>query len=162
MNRIAIFAAALLLATRGSQEAFGLGGEHPRQMLESQGASCVHGYFINESDVFYHTGNADEFNKFAAELVKRHGHKVQIVVHSGAGRAKSPWDKTDRERPADWSVTTGPAARVFGERLDPRRVRIDLWLHGRVKKEEVKFPPDAEVISMDRPGFANATGAPAK
>ncbi|MCY2963554.1 MAG: hypothetical protein NT069_07880 [Planctomycetota bacterium] len=148
MNRIAIFAAALLLATRGSQQAFGLGGEHPRQSLESQGASCVHGYFINESDVFYHTGDAGDFNKFAAELVKRHGRKVQIVVHAGVGQAKSPWDKTNRGTPADWSVTTGPAARRFGERLDSRLVRIDLWLHGRVKQADVKFPADAEVVSI--------------
>lgn len=150
MNRAALFSAALLLACRGSQEAFGLGCDHPKERLTAQGPHCVHGYFINESDVFFHAGDAADFNQFIAELVRKHGRHVQIMIHNGIGKARSPWDKADRDITTDWSVTTGPSVRNFGEKVNAPRVRVNVWLSDRMREDEIEFPHEAEVVSLNR------------
>jgi hypothetical protein len=142
MRTVFSFALTLLLAGWASQQALALGSDHPREQLAAQGRNCVHGFFVNKSDVYFFAGDAADFNTAAAELVKK-GTRVQIVVHQGAKKARSPWDKADRDIPADWSVTTGPMVRdVKGAGL----VRIDLWLGGRVKKDDVKYPPGTEIV----------------
>ena len=145
LKPVTLFALVLLLAGWGSLEAFALGSDHPKEQLAAQGPNCVHGFFINESDVFFFAGDAADFNRAAAELVRK-GTKVQIVVHRGAKKARSPWDKADRDLPTDWSVTTGPMARspsVTG----PELVRIDVWLGGRIEEADLQYPSEAEIVS---------------
>lgn len=147
MRVVTSFALTLLLGSWSFQEAFALGGDHSKERLRAQGPNCVSGYFINESDVFFHAGDAADFNKFAASLAKKQGARLQIVVHQGTKKARSPWDKADRDIPVDWSMTTGPLARSLGAKGESELVRIDLWLGGKIKKEDVKYPAGAEVVS---------------
>ena len=140
MRTVTSFTLALLVAGWVSQEAFALGSDHPKERLTAQGRNCVHGYFVNESDVYFFAGAAADFNKAAAELAKK-GTTVQIVVHKGAKKARSPWDKADRDIPADWSVTTGPMARGIRVEGEGKLLRIDLWLGGKIKKDDVRYPP---------------------
>jgi hypothetical protein len=158
MRTVTSFTLALLLAGWGSQEAFALGSDHPKERLVAQGRNCVHGFFVNKSDVYFFAGDAADFNKAAAELAKK-GSKVQIIVHKGAKKARSPWDKADRDIPADWSVTTGPMARGLQVKGDAELVRIDLWLGGKVKKDDVKYPPGTEVVPAGE--LEKAKGDPA-
>ena len=147
MRTLTSFALAVLLAGWGSGAAFASGSDHPKERLAAKGRNCVHGYWVNESDVFFYAGDAADFNKAAADVAKKQGVKLQVVVHEGAKQARSPWDKADRNIPADWSVTTGPTARGFRATGESDLIRIDLWLGGKVKKENVNYPPDAEVGS---------------
>ena len=162
MRFVTSFALAMVLAGWGSQEAFALGGDHPKERLAAQGRNAVHGYFINESDVFFYSGDAAEFNKFVADLAKKQGTKLQVVVHKGAKKARSPWDKADRDIPVDWSVTTGPLARGPRAKGEGELVRVDLWLGGKVKKEDVKYPPGAEVVPATEFRKPEAGRAPEK
>jgi hypothetical protein len=161
MRTVTTFALAVLLAGLGAKEVFASGSDHPKERLAAQARNCVHGYWINQSDVFFYTGDAADFNKFAGDLAKKQGAKLQIVVHKGTKQARSLWDKADREIPVDWSVTTGPmavGARVAGE---TDLVRIDLWLGGKVKKEAVKYPADSEIVSageFEKPKGDDAPG----
>ncbi len=124
-----------------------IGGDHTKQELAKHGANCVHGYFVNDTDVFFFAGEAAEFNQAAAALAKKKGVKLRIIVHAGAKKARSPWDKADRDIPVDWSVTTyGPITREVLKQ-EAETIKIDVWLGGKIKKDEVKYPPGTEVIS---------------
>ena len=145
MRAVTLLIVAIVLVAGDSQEAIAIGGDHPKERLAAQGHNCVHGFFINESDVFFYAGDAAEFSKFAADQAKKQGSKLRVVVHSGAKKARSPWDKADRDIPVDWSMTTGPMAWGTQKKGEGKQVRIDLWLGGKVNKEDVKYPPGTEV-----------------
>ncbi|MGL4462455.1 MAG: hypothetical protein ACRC1K_09880 [Planctomycetia bacterium] len=157
MRTFTSFTLALLLAGWASREAVALGSDHPKEHLVTQGLNCVHGFFVNASDVFFFAGDAADFNKATAELAKKKT-KVRVVVHKGAKRARSPWDKADRDVSVDWSVTTGPMAHGPQAKGEGELVRIDLWLGGKVKKDDVKYPPGAEVIPAEE--LENENGDP--
>lgn len=131
MRTVMTFALALLVTGWCAREASAMGSDHPKKRLAAQGLTCVHGYWINESDVFFYAGDAADFNKFAAELAKRQGAKLQIVIHKGTKKARSPWDKADRDIVVDWSVTTGPIARGVRVAGEADLVRMDLWFWGQ-------------------------------
>ncbi len=137
--------AALALAVWGATEARALGGDHGKEQLATRGATCVHGYFINSSDVYFHQGDTAAFNKFVADAAQAPGAKLRIVVHQGTTHATSPWTKPPAQRPADWSATTGPMASALGGTDPAGTVRIDLWLGGQVKRGQAKFPAGAEL-----------------
>lgn len=157
MRAVTSLMLAIVLVAWASQEAFAMGGDHPKERVAAQGRNCVHGYFINESDVFFYAGDAAEFNKFAADQTKKQGSKLRVVVHNGAKKARSPWDKADRDILVDWSMTTGPMAWGARQKGEGEQVRIDLWLGGKVKKEDVKYPPGTEASVSRRP---TASGSP--
>ena len=152
----------MLLVGWGSEEVLASGSDHPKEKLAVQGENCVHGYCVNQSDVFSFTGDAADFTKFVADLAKKRGAKLQVVLHQGTKKARSPWDKADRDIPVDWSVTTGPMARGVRIKGETELVRIDLWLGGKLKKEDIKLPPDAELVSEGIFGQTGGEHAPGK
>lgn len=135
---------ASLLTLALVTEAFALGADHPKEELAKHGPNCVHGFFVNWIDVFYFAGDATACNAFLAKHAADKGVLVRVKLHAGTKKAASPWDKEDRNLPADWSLTTGDErGRVAG---DDRKIhRVDVWLGGKVKKDELKFPAGVEV-----------------
>jgi len=171
MRVLNLLAANLFLFAISVHQAFALGADHGKEQLAAQCKNCVHGFFVNESDVFFYTGDAAEFTKFATEqaiAMMQQNMKLQIVIHQGTKKARSPWDKADRDIAVDWSITTGPM--VLGRRLNKDEtdlVRIDLWLGGHVKKDDIKFPPGielvnepAEKLATEKPTTDKPTGNP--
>jgi hypothetical protein len=128
-----------------STEVFALGADHPKELLAKQGTNCVHGFFVNWVDVFFFTGDAAACQAFVAEQAKEKGVRVLVTLHPGAKQARSPWDKADRGQ-ADWMLTNGDErGRVAGD--DRKLVRVDVWLGGKVKLEDLSFPAEVEVAS---------------
>jgi hypothetical protein len=130
-----------------TQDVYAMGSDHSKADIAAKGPTCVHGYWINSSDIFFHAGKADDFNSFLADLAKREGVKLQIVVHQGTSKARSPWDKADREFAVDWKVMTGPM--LTKGKKDEEIVRIDLWVGGHIKFADVKYPQGTEVSHAD-------------
>jgi hypothetical protein len=139
---------AMLFVFALAASALALGADHPKEQLAAQGKNCVHGYFVNSTDVYFFRGNAEEFNKVAADLVKK-GVRLQIRVQAGPKKARSPWDKADRDLAVDWSVTTGPAQGGFRQPNEPETVVLDVWLGGgNIKKDDVVYPSEAEIETI--------------
>jgi hypothetical protein len=136
-------AAAVLALFLCAGEADALGSDHPAERIAAEGKTCVHGYWVNQTDVFFHAGNTADFNAALAALAKQPKLKIKVVVHAGTTKARSPWDKADRTS-ADWSVTTGGWA-VLGQPDPGDTVQIDVWVGGNVKEADVKYPPGTDV-----------------
>ncbi len=63
----------------------------------------VHGFFVNASDYFYFTGDANAFNEFLEQYALLKGTPLRLVLHPGRGLV-SPWDE-DKEIPFEWQVS---------------------------------------------------------
>ena len=145
MARSALLALALGLSALTPPEAQALGRDLPKDVLASQGPNCVHGYMVNWTDTFFFAGDTAAFNKFVEGYGKRKDLKLQVVIHVGTKKARSPWDKADRDIPVDWSYY------VWNTRTpDPRNPapsRVDVWLGSRIKLEDLRIPANVEVVS---------------
>src|SRR5215472_10698065 len=65
----------------------------------------VHGFFVNDGDVFFFSGSANSFTQFLQKYSEIQGtvEKHRLILHEGAGEAKSPWAKTGRL--CDWQLS---------------------------------------------------------
>jgi len=142
MRQCFIFTLVLCLTSWTAREAYALGGDHTREQLAAQCKTCVHGYWINQSDVFFHAGDARALNQ---QLAKLNGSKLQIVLHTGTKKARSPWDKADRPIDVDWTVTTGPMASGLNSFTATGETRVDIWLGGKIRKDDLTIPEGAKV-----------------
>jgi hypothetical protein len=143
MRRLMIPILVLACATLQTAEALALGSDHSKEEIAQRGPNCVHGFWVNEQDVFFYAGDAASFSKFVEEAAKQNQTVVRVILHPGAKRARSPWDKEDRDIPADWSVLTG------GTRAKDNvaETRIDVWLGGRIKLDQLRIPANVDVVS---------------
>ena len=135
-------------------EVFGLGSDHPNGLVDGhphwpQGLKDlvnregrVHGFWVNEVDVFFYAGDTQAFNQFLEGYAKLPKTSLTVVIHPGAKNARSSWDKQDRDLPAQWSLQTG------GDSQDGRFVtRVDLWLGSRIRLEDLRIPENDEAAS---------------
>jgi hypothetical protein len=145
MARSAILTLALGLSGLISPEALALGGDYPKAKLAEQGPNCVHGYFVNWVDVFFYSGDTATFNTFVAGYSQRTDLKLRVVIHAGAKKARSPWDKADRDIAADWSYYVWNVG--IPDPRKPAPSRVDVWLGSRIKLDELRIPANVEVVS---------------
>src|SRR5262249_10819958 len=77
----------------------------------------VHGYFVNETDVFFFAGDTDRLNVFLKSYSQLPDAKLRLVLHLGTLEVKSPWDKQPRDIKADWRLYASPysPAQLAGE-----------------------------------------------
>jgi hypothetical protein len=94
---------------------FGLGSDHPNGQpvnnplwppglasLVNQ-SNRVHGFFVNAQDIFFFSGAATDFSEFLQAYSKLEGVAAhRLVLHEGAGEAKSPWGSGGQ--PCDWEL----------------------------------------------------------
>ncbi len=111
----------------------------------------VHGFFVNAEDIFFFRGDAATFETFLNDYSRIAGvTKHQVVLHDGAGEAKSPWAKTGQ--PCDWSLYACPQAW-----LDPFNthkpsvatnyvITVNFWTGGKIPFEKIKVPSNVEVV----------------
>jgi hypothetical protein len=129
------------LTTVSVTEPLPLGADHTPEEIKAQGTTCVHGYWVNQTDVFFHAGDIAALNQY---LAKQKGDKLSVQFHQGTKKARSPWDKADRSIDVDWCITTGDW-QLSASDADKGRIRIDVWLGGKIKRDEVKLPDGAKV-----------------
>jgi hypothetical protein len=132
-------------------EALALGRDLPKDYLEEhgqlvQGQIPVHGFMVNWEDVFFYSGETTDFNCFVEAYSKLENLEHRIVIHPGTKRARSPWDKEDRNIPVDWSYYVWNIGAV-PKGAKPAPAKVDVWLGSRIKLEELRIPVNVEVIS---------------
>ena len=121
----------------------------------------VHGFFVNAEDIFFFSGNATNLNGFLGDYSKIQGvDKHQLILHEGAGEAKSPWDKSGR--PCDWKLFTCPKAWLVGQTLAPGTnsiaakraaandtnlvLEVHFWTGGKIGLDQLVIPKNVEVV----------------
>jgi hypothetical protein len=149
MRRLAL---ALILAVHcdGTSEAFAMGDDYSSEELGQKGElvdgqTPVHGYWVNWEDTFFYSGSTAELNLFLEAYGKLSSSKLRVVIHSGAKRARSPWDTMDREIPVDWTFYRSNARSADQFMLAP--TQVDVWLGDRIQLDDLCVPPGVEVAS---------------
>ena len=105
----------------------------------------VHGFFVNEQDVFFFSGNATNLTRFLRDYSKIRGiEKHRLILRKGVGEAKSPWGKIGR--PCDWKLY----GCLKGWRSkDPKEksfiLEVHFWTGGRINLDHVTIPQNVEV-----------------
>jgi hypothetical protein len=127
-------------------------GESVHQLLVRTVAreERVHGFWVNETDVFFYDGDTRAFNQFLDAYGKLKSTALQVVLHPGARKARSPWDKAERNIPVTWSLHASfdpldhvPVPNAAGRFY----TRIDVWLGSRLKLEDLRIPANIDVAS---------------
>jgi hypothetical protein len=122
-----------------------------RQGLAGVSKHCVHGYWVNELTSYYYRGDAAAFH---TEIKKLDENPLpvtwasrQVILRIGPKKAASPWDKTPRDIATDWQITTwiGEEPPAANGSL-AQHLKIEIWLGGNLKLEELKIPEGYEVI----------------
>jgi len=134
---------------------WGLGADHPPGPIGGTGAwpqelkalvntdNRVHGFFVNGEDILFFRGNTAKLNEFLTKYSKLQNVKHQVVLHPGELDVRSPWDKVPRDIQGDWRVYAGSR---LGKK-EPFAVRVEIWLGGQVKLEELRVPANITVSS---------------
>jgi hypothetical protein len=144
-------ALVVALVLFSAQEAGALGSDYSASELETRGVLVrgqkpVHGYWVNWEDVFFYSGDTAAFNRFVAAYAKLEHTKLKVVIHAGTKKAKSPWDKVERDVAADWSLYRWNAGELKAGDT-PAPGRVDVWLGSRIKLGELVIPDNVEVAS---------------
>jgi hypothetical protein len=141
-----------ILCLAPATNAFALGSDFSAKQIAEVSKHCVHGYWVNELTSYYYRGDVAAFH---AEIKKLDESPLpvtwasrQVILRIGPKKAASPWDKAARDIATDWQITTWigeepPAA----DGSLPRHQKIEIWLGGNLKLEELKIPEGCEVIS---------------
>lgn len=145
MGRYAMLALVSCLFTPIAPEALAIGRDLPKEILAKQGPNCVHGYMVNWEDTYFFAGDTAAFNEFIQGYSKRTDLKLRVVIHAGTKKARSPWDKADRDIPADWSYYVWNAG--IPDVRKPAPSQVDVWLGSRIKLDELRIPANVEVAS---------------
>lgn len=110
---------------------------------------------------FEYRGGASKFNEALAQFAEIRAPKLELVVHDGPGFAGAT--NRDENEFVDWAFTiwnprafhrlhsnpTGyymPDAPLFRMPLPPPRIDVYVSKKGRIKWDDVKIPPDIEVV----------------
>ncbi|WP_168567245.1 hypothetical protein [Crateriforma spongiae] len=105
--------------------------------------SRIHGYWVNSTDKLFYKGSQDELQSMTRQLTNAEGTRTELILHIGAGIAKSPWSKMPVGT-ADWSVTiAGPDAISKTQGM----ITIDVWIGGNISLDELDLPPSVRIKS---------------
>lgn len=153
--RSVVAVSAILLAV---PHAFGLGSDYPNDepvggsdawpagMKELVNASNrVHGFFVNAEDQLFFSGDAKALTEFLEAYLKiKPIKKHRVILHDGAGIAKSPWSETGP--PCDWMLYGCPEAWLTGKAEDTAYIlEVHVWTGGRLDFDQVAVPDGIEV-----------------
>src|SRR5215469_14260917 len=99
MARLFLFALALLCSCFTATEALALGSDHPKgpvtgNELWPEGLKQlanrpdrVHGFWVNETDVFFYNGDSKKFNQFIDGYRQLQATVLRVVIHAGIQKA---------------------------------------------------------------------------
>jgi hypothetical protein len=162
MARLLTFALALSCWALAGAAALASGADHPNGAVAdhkhwpaglrelANRPERVHGYYVNFEDVFSYDGDSKAFNEFIAAYGKLKGTALRVVLHPGAKKARSPWDKEDRDLPIAWTLHGSSMPTPDFGPVQPGRPyssRVDVWLGSRLKLDQLRIPAHIEVVS---------------
>jgi hypothetical protein len=159
-----------------ASSAFGLGSDynndHPVTSPQVAGADSwpkgmehlvnaahrVHGFFVNDEDVFFFAGSAADFTAFLLEYSKIDPiRKHVLIIHGGSGKAMSPWGGPGV--PCDWEIYGCSATRSRNAKdvKDPTAVspwytlEVHFWSGGKIDLKQVTVPKNIELRNATAP-----------
>jgi hypothetical protein len=162
----------MLLVT--ASDAFALGSDYPadRPVTGStnwpagmstlvNSTNRVWGFFVNAEDIFFFSGGAPQLTSFLRDYARLEGVEThRLVIHDGAGEAKSPWEKTGRS--CDWKLYLCPKGwHNVGVLLKQRTNSVEVlqraakepgyvaevhfWTGGRINLDKLDIPKNVAV-----------------
>ena len=121
----------------------------------------VHGFFVNQEDIFFFSGGATELTAFLQGYSQIEGiEDRRMILHDGIGKAKSPWNKTGR--PCDWKLYVCPKGWHNIRELSKQGTNsvevlrkaakepgyiseVHFWTGGSIALDQVEVPKDVEI-----------------
>jgi hypothetical protein len=121
----------------------------------------VWGYWVNQEDVFFYSGNASDLTAFLHDYSRLEGiENRRLILHSAIGDARSPWEKTARS--CDWklyacskgwhnlAVWTKQGTNSVEELRQAGKepgytVEVHFWTGGRIALDQVDIPKNVTV-----------------
>jgi hypothetical protein len=113
----------------------------------------VHGYFVNAEVVFFYAGDTQALNKFLAAYAKLPQTRLEVILHVGKKKARSPRDQEDRNIAVDWMLYIAPRDRLQGApNVDlndaPATIsRVEVWLGRSIDLDKLQVPRNVTVKS---------------
>jgi len=154
-TNIVIIAAGLALACCCST--FGLMSEYPpgpvgfpngpaglNDLLKNR--DPVYGYFLNEFDSLYYSGDTEAFNAFVALYSKVKVEHLTLVLHCGRGETSRLGDKNNTVS-FDWMLGGCNWGVTWSKEPMPQTATLGVWLGGQVHLDKIKVPLNVEVKS---------------
>jgi hypothetical protein len=106
------------------------------------------GYFVNAQDVFCYRGDAREFNAFLSQYAKLAGTPLVLYLHVGLKNIRLPWPDQTVKLDPDWTLYVSPKSWSM-YRDEPNApdfiTRTDIWLGGKIRREDIKVPENITV-----------------
>lgn len=127
-----IVALAVVASLFLASQAFALGADLPAEQVAQHGPHAVHGYFVNEFDVFFFRADTEAFNEYLAKLAEGRDRKPLVVLREGKLLARSPWSPPGEEKPADWMLKTSADGSFIPV--------VEVWLGGDIDKAKIDLP----------------------
>lgn len=105
----------------------------------------VHGFFVNAEDIIFFSGNATNLTEFIGDYSKIQGvEKHQLILHDGAGEAKSPW-RTNGQ-PCDWKLYACPKSWLVQDAKAKSFVlEVHFWTGGKIALDQLTIPKNVEI-----------------
>ncbi|HEX5397416.1 MAG TPA: hypothetical protein VFY06_00010 [Verrucomicrobiae bacterium] len=136
--------------------AFGLGADHPDGQPVTSSiwpvgmtalvntTNRIHGFFVNDEDVFFFAGSATNISSFLEDYSKIGGtvDKHRLILHGGVGEAKSPWETN--ARPCDWELY-GQGNGWNNGICTNYILEVHFWTGGKIALNQVVIPKNVEV-----------------
>jgi hypothetical protein len=108
----------------------------------------VHGFHVNARIWLFYAGETGEFNQFMKEYAAIPDITHEVTLHVGPKKARSPWDKADRDIDVNWGIViVEPSISPDQKLLMPRSTSIDLWLGGAIDLANLEIPKNVVVKS---------------
>ncbi|MEM9251872.1 MAG: hypothetical protein AAGB29_05940 [Planctomycetota bacterium] len=160
-------ALAAWLALSLTASAMALGSDHPDGDITPQPAwpegmaevvnagDRVHGFWVNATDVFFFAGDTDRLNAFLAGFDAIETIDLTVTLHPGRLEARSPWDKDEPAKPADWRLVMESWGRPTPETVQalnggdpaPWAMQLDVYLGGEIDLDRLVVPERMTVKS---------------
>jgi hypothetical protein len=121
----------------------------------------VHGFCVNEKDVFFFQGGTNEFNSFLQAYAKIDGIEAhELILHEGIGNARAIGGANLRA--CDWSLTGRPKgwrkirdlsasgtnsfeAPGVASEMTGYILTVEFWTGGKIPFDQVKVPANVKV-----------------
>jgi hypothetical protein len=106
----------------------------------------VYGYFLNEFDSLYYSGDTEAFNAFVALYSKVKVEHLTLVLECGRGEATRMGDK-NRTVSYDWMLGGCNWGVTWSKEPMPQTAGLQVWLGGQVHLDKIKVPLNVVVKS---------------
>jgi hypothetical protein len=147
MTRLLARALALVVIGITATNVSALGWDFTKDDYAAAGKHCVRGFWVNDTSVAFYGGEVALLNGDLAKALERAYATRTVVIHVGTKRAKSPWEKKEEGKFADWSVTRSDVPADAAKAVPRMQLQVDVWLSGKITLESLRIPDGFAVVS---------------